>query len=129
MPANPEHFNETFALMEAGKDTLMIMGGTFPGYEDEAEVFIGLQQIVPLMHIVTGQEQYAPRINPLFREGDDVRLPVLLKRGSARFGRDYGEGPEVSVGKQAGVILGLTVDLVILGHGREGFYFIGKPAA
>jgi hypothetical protein len=124
--ASPELFIETMKSMAAG-DTLMIMGGTFPGPNEHAQIIIGLGHIIPVLHIVTGREQYAPRPNPLVVDPSEM-IDVLAERNDRRFGQDYGErGPEITYGKAAGTILGLTVDFWILNPlAPNSFYFVGK---
>lgn len=124
--ASPELFLETMRSMNDG-DTLMIMGGTFPGQSEQTEIKIGLGHIIPVLHIVTGREQYAPRPNPLVTDPNEV-IDVLAERNDKRFGQDYGEsGPDITYGKAAGTILGLTVDFWILNPlAPNSFYFVGK---
>jgi len=128
MPANPNLFADTLSSMDSG-DTLLLMGGTFPGKSESTEVRLGLRLIIPILHIVTGRDEYAPRDNLVFGREDEDPLTVTIERNDIRFGHDYGDGPDISHGKRAGVILGHVVDLVILGPmSRDSFYFVAKPS-
>lgn len=129
MPANPNLFIDTLAQMDGG-DTLILLGGsTFPGENKTAKVGVGMTHIIPILHIATGRDEYAPRENPVLDPDDEKTLMLELERNDTRFGHDYGEGPDISFGKGAGTILGQTVDIVILGSmSQNPFYFIGKPS-
>lgn len=128
MAANPNLFIETFESIEGG-DTLLLMGGIFPRQNETSDVKVGLKIIIPILHIVTGRDQYSPRENPLFGPEDEDPSTLTLERTGVRFGHDYGEGPEITFGKKAGMILGRAVDIVILNPmSQNTFYFIGKPS-
>ena len=122
-----ELFSRTMDVMVPG-DTLMILGGTFPGPEDSAEIELGMQAIIPMLQIVTGSDNYPTRPNLFIGEEDPITL--TLSRGGKKFGQDYGErGPDMTYGKRAGLILDLTVDLIVINPmTRDEFYFVGKPS-
>jgi|GEM_PF-6338713 len=127
MPLHESLFQETFESMKSG-DGLPILGGTFPGKNETAEVRIGLSHIVPVIYMITRDEQYAPHENPLFRpEATDFVAP--LERNDKRFGHDYGDGPNISYGKRAGVVLGQMVDIILINPMTPDVrYMIAKPS-
>ena len=96
-----------------------------------------LGHIIPVLHIVTGRDKYAPRLNPLVDgagihgiAGSPAQITVTLERNDRRFGQDYGDGPNVTYGKRAGTILGEPVDIWILNPmSQDTFYFVTKPDA
>lgn len=128
MAANPNLFTKTLASMESG-DTLLVLGGTFPGRNESAEISLGLKLIVPILHIITGNDRYSPRDNLLVGPDDEDPVTVTLERNDRRFGVDHNEGLPITFGKKAGRILGQVVDIVILNPlSQDSFYFVGKPS-
>ena len=128
MPLQAEElFTRTMDVMSPG-DTLMIMGGIFPGPDDSTEIKLGMQAIIPMLQIITGSDDYPTRPNLFIGDVDPITL--TLSRGDKRFGQDYGDrGPDMTYGKRAGLILGLTVDLIILNPmSPRTFHFVGKPS-
>lgn len=118
---NEELFVATMEAMETG-DSLMIMGGTFPGPDDSAEIMLGMQAIIPLLQIVTGSDRHPTRVNPFVGQEDPIEL--TLERGDKRFGHE--PALDIAIGNRAGTILGREFDLVVVGFGK--YHFVSKPS-
>jgi hypothetical protein len=123
---HPELFVQSLQAMQSG-EALIAVGGNFPGRNASEDVSLDVRRFIPMRFIVTRSYQHPPRMNPNLAEDDDSVVTVPLERLDTRLGHDYGDGPAISFGPRAGLILGNVVDLIIENPGAsDAFYFVGK---
>lgn len=122
-------FAETLAIMNPG-DCLLMVGGTFPGQNEEGVISLHIADIMPFMNVFysgLGKRESAAK-HPEYKNPIDITeeaVEVTLKRSEKRFRFDHAD-PWFRYGKRIATVGAEVVDLVIVDSGRT-IYFLSKP--